>query len=807
MISLATVRERWASFLGSFVAVALGVAVVTMSALILLSGGTGVPERLAGAPVLVRAPAGEQAGAQFAENPPWAPTRAKELRQKLAGLPGVRSAVADRSFYAQLPGIKQGAGERQGHGWSSAALASYGLHEGQEPSARDDIVLDRALGHGPGDRITVLTAGGPQRFTVSGTLKGPGYYVTDACATDLTGGIRVIGLTLEQGASAPAVASAAERAVSAAGGGGEVLIGEDRDKLAPRQDEMTRWIGAQVLTAMAALSAFVTVFIVSSAFAFTVAQRRREFGLLRTIGATPKQLRRMVCAEALTVGALGAAVGALAGLALAPSAARVLVDAGLQPDGFAVQARWWVPCVALLLGAAVALAGAWSASRRAARVAPLEAMREAAVDERPMTRRRWISGLAAITAGVGCAVGTAFSGSDTMVLLGLGTAMGLTTGLTLLIPALVRPVVGALARPLGSRKGATALLVRENMRTAVRRTSATIAPVLATVTFAVLITSTVQTTETADTDRQAASVHASAALAPQGTPGLTDAATAGSGLQENALLSTTVYGGSRRSPLTAAGVSSGFQRLYGHPAPHAGTVVVTKAVAAAHGWSQGHRAVLTFEDGRRERLRVAAVLSDEAVPYQLVLPRALVRTHDPSALADVAYRTTGDTPVRPVGGLGAHEVRVETYAASAEAEEDRLVWIFTLMLVAMTAGYTAIAVASTLLTATADRAGDLRILRLSGATSRQVLRAVAGETVCAVVLGAVLGMVVVIPALLGMVQGLRENLGVPVEATVAWPWVVGAVGGCLVLGLAASVLPAHTLLRGPTGRRRSARVG
>ncbi|WP_154686139.1 FtsX-like permease family protein, partial [Streptomyces himastatinicus] len=307
MIPMATVRERWTSFLGAFVTTALGVAVITLSALILLSGGPGVPERLAGAQVLVRSPEGARTSGVFAQSPPWAPERAERLRRALADLPGVTAAVADRSFYAQAPGTRQRAGERQGHGWPSAALASYGLGAGGPPMAADDIVVDRALGHVPGERITVLTAHGPRRFTVSGTMDGPGYWTTGHRAAELAGGVRVIGLVLEPGADAGAVAAAARGAV---GGAGEVLRGAARDELAPPQDEMTRWIGAQVLTAMTALSAFVTVLVVSSGFAFTVVRRRRDLGLLRTIGATPRQLRRLLYGEALTVGAIGGAAGA-----------------------------------------------------------------------------------------------------------------------------------------------------------------------------------------------------------------------------------------------------------------------------------------------------------------------------------------------------------------------------------------------------------------------------------------------------------------------------------------------------------------
>lgn len=789
MIAMATVRERWTSFLGAFVTTAMGVAVITLSALILLSGGPGVPERLAGAPVLVRSPEGARTSGVFAQDQPWAPERAERLRRALADLPGVAAAVADRSFYAQAAGTRQRAGERQGHGWPSAALASYGLRAGGPPVADDDIVVDRALGHSPGDRITVLTARGPRPFTVSGTMDGPGYWTTGHRAAELAGGVRAIGLVLKPGADAGAVAAAARGAVGASG---EVLRGAARDELAPPQDEMTRWIGAQVLTAMTALSAFVTVLVVSSGFAFTVAQRRRDLGLLRTIGATPRQLRRLLYGEALTVGAIGGAAGAPLGALLAPALAGLFVDAGFQPAGFEVRMRPWVLAVAFALGLLVALAGVWSASRRAARIAPLEAMREAEVDSRAMTRRRWATGTVAAALGLACAVGTAFAGPDAMVLSCLGAAMGLTTGLTLLIPALVGPVAGALTRPLARRPGAVALLVRSNMVTAVRSTSATVAPVLATVAFATLITSAVQTTAAADAAGRAAAVRAEAAVVPRGTPGLSDAAAAG--VRGTVLLSTTVYGGQGGSALSAAGVSPGFGRVYGTPVPRAQTAVVTRAVAAAHGWRPGRTAALTFEDGRTVRLRVLAV-ADDSLPYQLFLPRELVRAHDPSALADVVYRT-GGPPARPAPGLGAHEVPVAEYAAAADAEDDRLVRIFTLILTAMTSGYTAIAVAATLLAATVDRARELHTLRLSGATRRQVLLAVAGETVCVVALGAALGVAVAAPVLLGMVHGLGTALGVPVALEVAWPWVAAAAGGCLLLGVAAAVLPARVGLRG-----------
>ncbi|MGO4418512.1 FtsX-like permease family protein, partial [Streptomyces sp. MCAF7] len=338
-LAVATVRARRTAFAGSFTALLLGVAVLTMSALILLSGDGGVPGRYAGAPVLVRsAQGGTGPDGVFLERAPWPAQQTKELTRALTAVPGVRRAVPDRSFYAQavadggpardaVRDAGQRKGDRLGHGWSGAALAPYRLTAGRAPHRSDEVALDRALGARPGERITLLTAAGPERFTVSGTVDGPGYYLTDERAAELSGGVRVIGLLTERGANPGAVATAARSAVKhlmATGSAATVLDGAARSELAPVRDAKTRWIGDQVLTAMGALSAFATVFVVASTFAFSVAGGRRELGLLRAVGATGLQLRRLLYGQALAVGAAGAAAGALLGAALAPALGSVL---------------------------------------------------------------------------------------------------------------------------------------------------------------------------------------------------------------------------------------------------------------------------------------------------------------------------------------------------------------------------------------------------------------------------------------------------------------------------------------------------
>ncbi|MEU5974573.1 FtsX-like permease family protein [Streptomyces sp. NPDC047315] len=798
--SLAFLRERRSAFVGSFTALCLGAAVLAMSALVLLSGGSGVPERYAGTPVLVQSGPLDQA--TFHEAAPFAPAAVRRLTSDLAGLPGVHAAVPDRSFYAQAvdgprPLDEQRAGDRLGHGWSSAALAPYRLASGRAPRAADEVALDRSLGLATGARTTLLTADGPAPFTVSGTVDGPGYYLTDARAAELSGGVRVIGLRLEEGVDADAVAAGAARVV---GDDGRVLRGEGRADLAPGEDEKTRWIGGQVVSAMTGLSAFVTVFVVSSAFAFTVLRRRREFGLLRTVGATPRQVRRTVYAEGLAIGAFAAAVGTLIGTLGAPVLGDVLVDAGFQPRGFAVVQRPWASALAFLAGVAVAFAGVWTASRRAARIGPMEALREAAVDDRPLPPWRRNTGLAATLLGVGAAVGTASAAPSDMIALALVTAAGLITGAALLMPAFVPPLVRLATRPFRRAKGATAVLVRSGMLAAVRRTSSTVAPVLATVAFTVLITVNTATTAQSYADRDVASVRADATVVPDGTPGLTDAEVCR--ITGSPIVPTVLYAGPERAPVEAVGVDpTSYAAVHGLPGDGLAAlrgpgdaVVVSRSGLAAFGAGEGDAVPVTFEDGTTRTLRIAAVLDDRALPHAAVLSRAVVRAHDPSALTAAVHRTGPPVEVR-----GGRETAVEEFGGRDDAAEDRLVRVFTLLLVALSAGYTGIAVAGTLLMSTADRVPDLRILRRSGATVRQVLGVLAVESVLVVAIGTVLGALVALPSLLGIRAGLSGTLGVPVALVVPWPPILVTVAATLLIALLATVLPAARSLRTKDG--------
>ncbi|WP_170991047.1 FtsX-like permease family protein [Herbidospora galbida] len=563
----------------------------------------------------------------------------------------------------------------------------------------------------------------------------------------------------------------------------DVLVGDARSVLESRDDERTRWIGMQILTGMAVLSALVSVLVVGSTFAVGVAQRRREFGLLRAVGATPRQVRAMVYGEALVVGVTATAAGVAAGALLAPVLGAVLVGVGFEPAGFTVGLSPLPLAGSFAGGVVLTLVAVWSASGRAARVGPLEALREAEVDDRPMPRLRWITGLAFCALGLASAASSDPEGS--FVMSGLVAAVGVIAGLALLSPVVVPPVARYASWPFTRGRGAVGMLVRENARTAVRRTAATATPVLVTIGCAVLITGMVQTTAAGFAAVRATTIRADAVVVPDGTPGLTDASGG-----ESSLFSALFE--ANGDPLSTIGATPELLKTAGETVGpldelrHDDRILLADWLAEERGLRTGAVLTVSFEDGTSARLTVAGTVQN--ADADTLVSRELLRRHDPAVLADEAYVVGA----APAAGPGARVVDVETYAAEADAEEDRLVWIATLLLVVVSTAYAGVAIVNTMVVSAAGRVRDLEVLRLSGATPRQVRGTVAAESALAVLLGAGLGVVVALPALFGIRGAFAEAMNADVPLVIPWPLIGGLIAVCLVLAAGSSVLAVTT---------------
>ena len=709
------------------------------------------------------------------------------------------AAVPDRSFYAQvvLDGRAQGdpTGGPYGHGWSTARLAGAQLVAGRGPERDGEVVLGADLGRRPGDRVSVLTATGPAEHTVTGVVAATGISPMTQRRVDWPAAYASSASSLRPAPTSAAVALAAKSIV---GEQSDVLTGAARTALEPARDRQIRADAGTLLSVMAGLSAFVSIFVVASTFALGVAQRRREFGLLRTIGATPRQVRRTLFGEAFLVGTVASAAGVGLGVAVIEPFTALLQRARLIPPGLSVEVPVWALAASAGVGLLVALAAVWSASRRAGKVAPLEALREAVVEKRPMTPARWFFGLAATALGVALVWTSAAATADAAVTTAMFSAMALVLGLTLLAPVIVGPVVWLVTRPLAGLTAPTVILVREGARVAKRRVASTAAPVIATVGFTALMAGVYATLHAFDVNEEARALPSPVVVVPDGTPGLTDAVPGAS----TALLRTTMFatdadGGAY--PLVADGIDPAVPGPLGPPTElTADTIVVEASAADDLGWRAGDDVAVAFMDGHSAQLRVATVLADELVPADVLVLRDTVRAHDPSALSGPIY-VDGQTPEQVnagLVGLGARAVPSEEYVNAVSAADWRMVRLVFTLLIGMSVGYTAIAIVNTLMMATASRRREFATLRLSGASVGQVLRVVAAEAVLVVGIGTLLGTVAALTALAGVVKGLRDYIpDTPMVLPV--PVLAGVVGVCLSLGLLASLVPARLILRQP----------
>jgi putative ABC transport system permease protein len=132
------------------------------------------------------------------------------------------------------------------------------------------------------------------------------------------------------------------------------------------------------------LALFTGAFLIFNTFSMLIAQRTRELALYRAFGANRRQVLRSVLLESLLLGLAASLVGLLFGIGLGWLIARFLGSAGF-PGGTLVV----TPLViigTLLAGTVITVLAALAPALRASRVAPIEAMREAARPDKPLRR-------------------------------------------------------------------------------------------------------------------------------------------------------------------------------------------------------------------------------------------------------------------------------------------------------------------------------------------------------------------------------------------------------------------------------------
>jgi putative ABC transport system permease protein len=246
------------------------------------------------------------------------------------------------------------------------------------------------------------------------------------------------------------------------------------------------------LLVFAGVSLFVGAFQIFNTFSITVAQRTREFGMLRTLGASRHQLLATVGLEALVLGMLGAGAGLAGGVGFAFGINELFKAVGidLPNTGTVVAVRTVI--VSLIVGVGVTIVAALVPALRATRVTPMAALREAELAD-TKARGRVVTAVALALGLLGLAMmlGGLFGGiedSGTAAgLLGGGAALMLF-GVSLFSPRLVRPLASLTGRPLEKLRGITGRLARENAMRKPGRTATTAAALMIGLALVVFVT-------------------------------------------------------------------------------------------------------------------------------------------------------------------------------------------------------------------------------------------------------------------------------------------------------------------------------
>ncbi|MEW1996406.1 ABC transporter permease [Streptomyces coelicoflavus] len=827
-LARAAVRFKPASFVGTFVALMMSALVVAACGVLLeTSIRASVPaERYANAPVVAAADQSARVVADTVDGPeetayPLPDTARVDtgLAAKAAQVPGAATAVPDFTFPVRGGGAPSGA--LTGHGWGSHAFTGTELTRGTAPRA-GEVVLGadaaRTAEAGVGDTVVLETADGRAAFRVSGLAEagagdlareGAGGAATawfaDAEASVLAGHpgkADAIAVMAKDGVGTDALAAAVGKALT--GSGAQTLTGDDRGEVEDHGLAYAKETLFAVGGSFGGIATLVAVFTAAGTVALSVGQRTREFALLRAVGATPRQIRRAVAAEALLVAPLAGLLGCLPGIGLAHWWFGQMQDRGAVPEAVDLHVSGFPLLAAVGVGLLTALGAGWAAGRRPARTKPGQALAEASVERLRPGVVRTVLGVAAVGGGsVLAGVAASAAGSDAANA-SLGVVMLFMLSVALLGPLLAR-ACAALFGLLLRGGGASASLAAANSRTNARRLASAITPIVLAMAFASTLVF-MHTSESHVASEQLrdgitadhvvtnpAGLPADAADRAARVPGV-DAAVS---LLDTQVLVPVRGGGETSLQGTATqGLSgSGAQlakvqdldvREGGLDRVGPGRIAIDRTLATATDTGLGDRLSLYLPDGTKAAPEVVAVYGRGIGLPAVTMDRASLDGHVTSAFADTLLVSGGDAgPLAPFGEV----TDASGYALAQNVDREFGAWA-NYMMAAVLGGFAAVAAVNTLVMTVLDRRRELHTLRLVGSTRRQVLRMLGWESLLVSAAGVALGTAIAMITLTPMMRGLTgEFPHVPPLLYAAFAATAAA------LALAAATLPARTALR------------
>jgi len=576
------------------------------------------------------------------------------------------------------------------------------------------------------------------------------------------------------------------------------------------------------LLVFAFVALFVGAFLIFNTFSITVAQRVREFGMLRTLGAGRGQILTSVLVEALAIGLLGALLGLAGGYAIAAGLNALFVAIGidLPTTGLVTKPRTVV--VSLAIGLGVTLVSSTVPALRATRVPPIAALLAL---ELPRSRRRGFAyaALAVLlgVAGLAMALVGLFGGADGGGAAGLigGGAVAVVLGVSLFSPRLVRPLAAAIGMPLQRLRRLTGRLARENTQRNPARTAVTAAALmigLAVVAFVTVFAAGIKSSIASAVDESFqgdlviqnsdgfSPISPRAAEVSRQVPGVELVATM------RASQAKLLDGGAKERVSALgrdAGVVIEIDWIEGGPETLRrlgdDEVLIDKSLASDNGLDVGDEVGFLTQIGARPRLRVVGEYEDKAELFggAIVTQRLMASAFDQrDDFLDFVKLAPGSSAERVQAALveamdrDFPVVEVRNQEELKENQEEQINQLLGLIyaLLALAVIVSLFGIANTLALSIHERTRELGMLRAIGMSRRQVRTMIRYEAVITALIGAVLGMVlgVVFAALIA--QPLEDE-----GFALSYP--VGQLIGMLVFaalaGIVAAIGPARRASR------------
>ena len=828
----ATLRHRPAPLAGILVALTMTAMFVTWALSLGEAAGAGVPaQRLANAAVVVTGnqtlPAtsggGPSDGAVTVSLSSYRRVPAR-LLSTLMAVPGVRDAVADQSVPVALVlpdhQIVTGtnAGSLTGYGWQSAVLTPFRLQAGHAPVGPGQIVagagVAAAAGLRVGDRVSL--AGRPGAlFTVAGIAAAPAGNPAGSQAVFFSprqaavlyghpGQADLIGIVARPGTSPAGLAARVRAALS--GQQVSVVTGNNRgeaENLGAASD-LSSFSDLAVATGI--INVLVSLFVAASTVALSVAERTRSWALLRAVGATPGQVRRMVMAELAVLGVLAGAAGYLPGIWLASVTVRGFVGHQLAP----ASVRSWANPVEILPAAAAAIVVAeisgFLSARRASRVRPAVALGEAAVERRYPGPLRLVLGAAALVAGAGITASALRDhGSTDQINLASEAQLAFLAAAAFLVPYLIGPAERVLRFPLRVLGGTPGRLASAELRVRSRRMGAAAVAIALPVAYlggVVVINATTAHVAVTQSSQRLAAAAVVSAPGPGLDPSVMPAIRQQPGVSAAVgLTPTTVYlvedsypGNTTAEAVTPGSlpavlrlaVTSGSLQHFGP-----GDIALSQAAVAGTNLRVGQTIMTYLANGVPYPAKITAVFSrslgfaDALIPAAAAggghlgtstLSQVLIGAFPGTSPATLAAHTASLAARYP--GLQVASRSVVNAQYEQNTSQDSYINNLLLSIIGL---LVSVALVNTLALATLQRRKELAVLRRVGATASQLAAAAAWQAAGLTLIGVVLG----IAALTATVTTVAEaSTGSPMPS-IPWPSVTVILGlVTLLTGLA-----------------------